>query len=300
VKTFLLALLITILLIVPSRANWGAGGCGPVGPVGVPQAAEYVWFKAKGGYTLHYAGVQIGAYVVKDRAYFKLLPGPTWEPGECPAQLPPGVCQCPGGCVCPPDNCQCDPDNCPCQKKRHESLTGLPPGGVETDKIRPNRHSVNGKDCSRKEMLDAIKKAEVPNDQGKLRLVVIGSEDQTKPILEQLKTLPEAQDFLITAYTPDHWAVKDSGLTAGHAFSIVALTPDGTVLHRQNDCEGGIVALAEALRDAKDGYNGTSDPDRRKSDPLAALIEKVKATPPEHLGLLALIAYLLWKYWKGK
>lgn len=300
-KTYLLALLIAVCLIVPGLANWGSGDCGPVGPAGNFFApAEYVWLPAPGGYTLWYGNVQIGACVVKDRAYFRLLPGPTWERGESPVQLPAGVCRCPDECVCPPNSCNCDPINCKCRKRQASLIEQLPKGGVETDKIRPGKRSINGRDCTKAELIAEVRKAAIPADQHLLRLVVIGSEARTTPILADLEKIPESKDFIVSTFPPNAWQVQDSGLAAGQPFSISVLTPSGAVLHRQSDYEGGISSLAEALRNAKDDYRADLSPDRRKSDPISALTKKIETVSGETWMLLGVAGFLLLKlYRKG-
>lgn len=305
-KSLFLAVLAGSMLVVSSHASWGIGGCGPVGPA--PVAQGYSWLQSgPGQFALMLDGRQIGGLRASDCTYFNLMPDGTWQEATCPTDLPPGVapvkkccpakgCKCGGYCHCTKDK-KCCPD-CPCggSEKRVESEL---PTGVEPDKVEADKHVVNGRSCSKREVMDAIKKATVPSDQNKLRLVLIGSQDATEAILRDLKGIPDAADFLTTAYTPDHWAVRDNGLANGKPFSIVVLTPDGTPLHRQWDYSGGVQALAEALRDAKAGYDPSKDPDLRKRDPIASLTnllrEKLQEVPTEVWVGLAIGAFLLYR-----
>ena len=272
------AFLVATLLAVPSRASWGSDGCGPVGP-GSPSAAPgYQWRPTQGvrEVGLYRDNVQIGAVRLSDRLYFaRPEPGVWYGPCEPPVALPPNLCQCPDGCNCP------DPTDCHCPKATPAAGANLPPDGVQADKVEANKHCVNGRQCSKEELIAAIKKAAIPTDQNKLRLTIIGPADLTAPVAKDIAGLPEASQYLVKEYTPDNWAVKDVGLTGGHAFSIVLQSPDGKELHRQSDYQGGIAALAEALREGSAGYDPGKTPDLRSHDPIEVLKKYAAEVPTE-------------------
>lgn len=299
-RPFSLAFLVGILLALPSQAGWQ--------PVGPDYPSQYTWLQSQedpDAFALLLNGRQAGAFYASQSVYYALLPNGAWQVAECPVEAPAGTypdkCLC---CrICRKSDCRCSPSNkcwpgCHCgEKKQVESDL---PTGVDVNKVESDKHSVNGRSCSKEDVLEALQKAQVPSDQNKLRLVLIGEQNATDAILGDLKGIPEAADFQVTAYTPDHWAVKDTGLSAGKPFSIVVLTPDGTVLHRQWDYDGGVQALADALRDAKQGYDPSKDADLRKRDPIAdavkVVVEKVKSVPNEVWIILAVVgAFLLYQ-----
>lgn len=291
-KPFLLAALAALSLAPCALAQWGDCSMEPVGPTA---PIQYRWIKyAPGEFALLADSRQIGAYRAKDHAYFALLPSGQWQYTECPAALPEGVCRCPGGCKCPPDDCHCDPTNCPCKT---EVKAAVPPDGVNREKVEASKgkHYHNGREVSRDALLDAIKKAAIPADQSRLRLTLIGPDADTKAILSDLKGLPEAADLVIAAYPPDAWQVSRNGLAAGRTFSIVLQAPDGRVLHRQWDYEGGVKSLSGAIQTAKGDYDAARDPDRRSRGALTEISQKFKAVPPEGWLLLAALAYLYFR-----
>lgn len=299
-RSFSLAFLVGVLLALPSQAGWQM--------VGPDYPSQYTWLQSQedpDAFALLLNGRQIGAFYVSQSVYYALLPNGAWQVAETPVDLPASArkccpakgCHCRGNCHCTKDK-KCCPD-CPCGDSEQHVESDLPTG-VDVNKVESGKHSVNGKSCSKQDVLEALQKAQVPSDQNKLRLVLIGEQNATDAILGDLKGIPEVADFQVTAYTPDHWAVKDTGLAGGKPFSIVVLTPDGTVLHRQWDYDGGVQALTDALRDAKQGYDPSKDADLRKHDPIAdavkAVVEKVKSVPNEVWWIaLAVGAFLLYQ-----
>lgn len=141
--------------------------------------------------------------------------------------------------------------------------------GVDSRKIATKEtFHLEGRICSRAEALEAIKRVKVasgiPTDADATRITVIGTEAQTKTVMDDLDKAPELQwlkgNAIVQAYTPDHWRIIDGGFVNTGTPTIYAQSPDGVVLWRQDNYEGGANALSQALRDRVPGYDPTKDP----------------------------------------
>jgi hypothetical protein len=191
------------------------------------------------------------------------------------------------GCtVCQP--CGCDPCSCASpERQRREQTDSFPrwqTHGVNQEKICDHeRCTLNGK---------AAGDTRLPDDAKRNRLVIIGSEQEQKKVLDDLNQhsllAPLALDLVVRNYTPDHWHVAKAGfVTNGHP-TIYLQAPDGKVLHRSNGYPGP-EKLAEAIRRAKPNYDPAKDPDLTKTPSASS----VSGLPFYVLGAAALVYYLL-------
>lgn len=140
--------------------------------------------------------------------------------------------------------------------------------GVNLSATKPGTHySVNGKEVSQEEAdLRIASKVSLLGDPAdtRKRVVVIGSDEATKPVLSGFKSNPElnALDkvYVVSAWRPDDWQVARSGFVIDGMPTIYLMQHDGKVLYRRDDFECGPTGLAEALRDADPDYKPESDP----------------------------------------
>ncbi len=232
--------------------GWGQRGCGPVGP---------------------------------------LMQPPVYMPA--PVLLNPGR----GGCCS--DQCVCgcnDGGDCPCTGRKAPPpppapKPEVPPAPVPKVEAPPERPANFGVDRSRLPEGECCTVCGIPvstalgrrlvagggtldDDSGRWHLTVIGTETECVPVLRDLASHPALATWrdrlLVQAYRAADWAVANIGLaTHGHPSIVVQTAPDahgrGTVLHRQEDYQGGAEALAEALRHADPNYRPEADPDRRQA-----------------------------------
>jgi hypothetical protein len=136
------------------------------------------------------------------------------------------------------------------------------------------RYIYDGKTITEKEALDLMDDPTITDDSGFLRLTVIGPEAERKPVLSDIDTNPLLTKYkgrlVIQDYDPTRWEMSCGFVTQGHP-TIYVQTPDGKVLHRQDDYRDGADGLAVALRRADPKYNPHGDPDLRKeADPSPA------------------------------
>lgn len=149
-------------------------------------------------------------------------------------------------------------------------------------------YKLNGQYVTREQAVAAVEGKDLPNDRDKLRLTIIGSEadrkrvlaDLDRPELAALKAL-----YVVQAYPPDHWAVKEAGFVCEGSPVVYLQRPDGTVLHKQTDARGP-EQLAQAIRRADPAYDPKLDPDlnAKPKTPeggtgLSGVIEWAKSLP---------------------
>lgn len=142
--------------------------------------------------------------------------------------------------------------------------------GLVRDKLTGGeRYLHKGKEISRQQVRRMLS-ATVPDDAGRLRLTVIGSEAQRRQVVDDLAKSPALAEWrgalAVQAYPPEHWAVAQAGFVTTGMPTIYLQAPDGVVLHRQDDYQGGAEALAVALRKADPNYRPERDRDRRLAD----------------------------------
>lgn len=140
-------------------------------------------------------------------------------------------------------------------------------GGVEWDKVQDERARImmGKREISRAEAMRLVE-GDVPDDGGKLRLTIIGPEADRKKVLAALDQPPLSEfksRFVIQAYDPSDWAVKNYGFVTSGKPTIYVQMPSGKVLHRQ-DTYTTAEELAAAIRKADPGYDPKKDPDARK------------------------------------
>lgn len=136
--------------------------------------------------------------------------------------------------------------------------------GLQHDRFGPGgpsveAYSLNGQAIDRFAGSQALA-AKLPDDRKLLRLTLIGSKEFTAPILSDLQRPPLADvrdRVLVQTYTPEAWAVKDSGFKGGNQIYLQA--PAGKVLAREETYPGAEV-LAGAIREADKSYRPELDP----------------------------------------
>lgn len=155
--------------------------------------------------------------------------------------------------------------------------------GVETERLSGEpryvlEDSAGTHELTRSAAHDLVS-SKLEDDTGKLRITVIGPAEDRKRVVQDLTAkLPDIANWAIVRdYPPDHWAVAESFVTSGKP-TIYCQAPAGQVLHRQDGYEGGIDALATALRKAKN-YDPKKDPDLRQPASPFKDIDLVKLAP---------------------
>jgi hypothetical protein len=163
--------------------------------------------------------------------------------------------------------------------------------GIDLDKLHQGRrYALNGREVTAAEAkarLSSPSRAAIPDDSAKARLTVIGPPEATSPVRNDLvqhpALAPWREALLVQCYPPEHWAVARAGFVTTGRPTIYLQSPDGAVLHRQDDYAGGPVALAAALRRADPRYRPERDRDRRLPNLFPAL-------PRVPLGVVGLVA----------
>jgi hypothetical protein len=248
-----------ILLALPTYAHaqpCGPNGCPvPIIPAPAPKA-EYRWIQSPTDprrIYLYQGAVQLGGYDL-DQHYYRPIQGDAWgEVGEPP--IPP-----------------------PCF-------------GVASDRLAEKpRYTLNGRAVEPNRAYEAMSKG-LTDDSGKLRLTIIGSEEQRRQVRRDLDADPtfaaERERFAVRDYPPDHWSLRPGFILAGDP-TIYCQAPDGRVLHRQDDYHGGIGPLLAALRQTRKDYDPKKDPDLRAPN---LKIDPQKLAPLAFVGALAVIAF---------
>lgn len=280
----LLALLSAWLALPLSDTNggWGYGGCSAVGRV---QAAspEWTWKYADTEFGYHgylyrhgklygfwdYTNSRWLPVVAGTPMPFKRMPNPCGE--GCPCDQCGDDCKCSAGNVCS-ESCEC----VAAEKARRAPIEQN--FGINLSKMTPDTgktvYRYKGAEIPRVQAHHAVE-GSLPDDAGKLRLTAIGDKAAREQVAKDVttsKAFEKLRDSLIVKdYAPDHWAVKDMGYVASGRPTIYLQAPDGKVLHRQDDYDGGPEALAaavekvEAIRKPDPKYNAKTDPDLRKS-----------------------------------
>ena len=173
------------------------------------------------------------------------------------------------------------------------SASGLPQGRlpvVEQDGVQnfgidrfglngsAERITLDGREITHSEASQILQAGSLADDSGKLRLTVIGAEADRRRVLDDLKgpLADIAAQCLVQDYPPDHWAVARTGFYTAGKPTIYVQTPDGTVLHRQDDYMDGAEGLRlafEQLRKPDPDYRPDKDPDLRR--PVRGLLSRV-------------------------
>ena len=170
--------------------------------------------------------------------------------------------------------------------------------GITQEKIRDGDHyNLNGREVSKEQIQQVLGDGEhqVPDDSRKMRLTVIGDPNWRSIVEEDLPRHPALmpwKDKIVAAwYPPNHWAIARQGFRTCGQPTLYLQAPNGTVLHRQDDYQGGAEALAEVLRKLDPRYKPEKDRDRRKLDLARWLPFKIPWSVP--LLLLSAAALLV-------
>ena len=149
-----------------------------------------------------------------------------------------------------------------------------PSFGVDDSRLDGrDRYHLAGREVARGEVLKAIAGPNWP-DVHRWRVTVIGQGRQV--VLHDFAThaalAPWRDRCLVRGYEAGHWHLEPGFVTSGKP-TIYVQSSDGTVLHRQDDYEGGPEALAAALaaahqatqlRKPRPDYKPEADLDRRR------------------------------------
>ncbi|MBX9677510.1 MAG: hypothetical protein K2X38_02020 [Gemmataceae bacterium] len=241
--------LFLLLLALPTLVHaqpCGPGGC-PV-PIIPAAKAEYRWVQSPEDpqrIYLYQGAAQLGGYDL-DRHYYRPLLGEGW--GEA-----------------------CEPPISP------------PCFGVSADRLAEKpRYSLNGRTVDPNRAYEAVSKG-LTDDSGKLRVTIIGSDEKRRQVRSDLEAEPtfaaERERFAVRDYPPDHWSLRPGFVVTADP-TIYCQSPDGKVLHRQDDYIGGAATLLAALRQTRNDYDPKKDPDLRTSRNL----------DPQKLAPFALLA----------
>ena len=147
------------------------------------------------------------------------------------------------------------------------------------------RITLGGREISRSEATRILQAGSLDDDSGKLRLTVIGAEADRRRVLDDLNgpLADIADQCLVQDYAPDHWAVAKAGFYTAGKPTIYVQSPDGTVLHRQDDYADGAEGFRQAferLRKPDPNYRPDKDRDlRRPADGLLSRLIGVLARP---------------------
>lgn len=197
-----------------------------------PAAEEYRWLRWDQDPTrvyLYKGKKQIGAYDLDEHYYRELLNERTgeWAPNSKPPISPPVF-------------------------------------GVDTDKLpRQESYRLNGNEV-RKDVAMEVLANGLNDDTSKLRVTVVDPDQKGRQqIVEDLRKIPEGESFAVREYDPKAWELSSGFSTTGTP-TIYFQAPNGKVLHRQDDYQGGAAPTIEALRKAKASYDPKMDPDLRK------------------------------------
>lgn len=168
--------------------------------------------------------------------------------------------------------------------------------GVDLSKIPAGpSYQIKGKDTTKAQVMEALENG-IPDDRGKMRLTVIGSQEERARVQKDLAA-PEnsavAQRAVLWSVPPDHWSLKDN--VTGQAMFYTAANPTlyltdarGKVLLRRDGYQGG--QDFQFIRKAVSDYDAKKDPTGASGNPLLDMLNKV---PWVALGGLALLVFLL-------
>jgi hypothetical protein len=203
-------------------------------------------------------------------------------------------------CCC--EDCKCDP--CHCGEKSpvvqaQEDAT-LPNYGLDIERIKSNSkdfdYSINGKRCSKRQAMDAIAGDGIVDDSTHLRLSVIGTEAECKPIVDDVAGDKfKGLNFTFQSYRPDDVMVKEIGLHPGKP-AVYLQQPDGKVLARW-ESYAGPEQTAGAIRKADPNYDPLKDPNPDKPAPVLPSLPNIDLSklPGWIWGIVAFIAMSIFK-----
>ncbi len=146
--------------------------------------------------------------------------------------------------------------------------------GVDWDRIKAGNdesYKIRGAEVPASEVYAALGgDANVPDDGKTARLVVLGSADARRQLLDDWSKSPLLSAFksklIVQAYPPEHWHVSEVGYKALGDPTIYLVDSAGKAKHLQTDYDGP-VQLAAALRQADPSFDPAKVPDLRKGGP---------------------------------
>jgi len=176
--------------------------------------------------------------------------------------------------------------------------------GVDLDKLSSKtRYLFNGKEVSREVALAAVSAPSLPDESRKLRLTIIGNEQDRKRVLDDLERHPALlkwkDQLVVFATGPDNPVLATTRLVTSGSPSITIQAPDGKVLARNKDGSyPGPEVLSDAIARAAKPYSPDKDPYLKPqgiSDWLSSMLKSLSLdkVPPIAwvLGGLALLLY---------
>lgn len=290
-------ILAALALCYPTLASWGGGSCATVvAPVlSVPARLTPAWEWKSGRDTdqvhLYRGGRQVGTYRLDLGKYFP-FDGNSWgEACDPPSPVPGWAVKTTSHCQCC-NECECDTDPCPCKQTARPCKQGCKCVAVAKGDLPAKDAMKNfGLDLKgwREEPRQALPLFEggVPDDAHKLRVTVIGLDEDRRKVLLDLESSPVKDLVVVNAYPPTHWAVQNLGFKTDGRPTVYVQAPDGRVLHRQDEYRGKD-KLVEAIRKADPNYRPDRDPDLN-APPLKIDLESLKAWWPLALGAVVLL-----------
>jgi len=193
---------------------------------------------------LYSNSVQVGVYKVPERVYLSLDASGDFKESELPTPVPNSYLEL-----------------FPIKKIANYGID------LSEMKGRPESYYHNGRSITKESALLLMGTQGIPDDSDFIRVTVIGSEAIRKKVRDDLQNDPALLDFrfitVVQDYPKDHWAVSNIGYEVNGDIAIYVQSPDGTVVHRQNDYTDGAVGLATALRKVDSSYRKGGDPDLR-------------------------------------
>lgn len=197
--------------------------------------------------------VQVGVYKIPERIYLEITPTGDFKTSELPTPIPEKYL-----------------DLFPIKKIANYGID------LSEMKGRPESYYHNGRAITKESALLLMGNTGIPDDSQFLRLTVIGPDEIRKQIREDLLNSPELKDFrsitVVQDYPANHWSVTGVGFELTGEVAIYVQSPDGTVLHKQNDYKDGAPGLAAALRKVDPSHRRGGDPDLRETFNGALLV----------------------------
>lgn len=328
----LLFSLISVTFVpIPSRAQWGPGGCRPVGPffqplMVAPQHA-YVpssdidgWYRGtdRTGATCYYYlrnNKVVGGYCPVSLLY-RTYDGTTWSASSIriPRGLPaydhlspvankPAATPRPTATVEPEPKVEPKPEPKvePVSKDEVADSTELPTGVVKSELGKHGtRYLISEKGVTREVDRDkAIERlepyvrtgGELTDDSKKPRLTLIGPKADRERALAELPAELKTK-WLVQSYEPTDWAIKNYGFVTTGTPTIYLQEPSGKVMFRQDAYEGP--KTWDAVRKADPTYDPNKDPNGKPS-PLIPTSGSV----PTWVWIVGGAALLYWLF-KGQ
>lgn len=193
---------------------------------------------------LYHNSVQVGVYKVPERVYLEMDAKGDFKQSTLPTPIPDKYL-----------------DLFPIKKIANY--------GIDLSEMRgrPESYYHNGRSITKESALLLMGTQGIPDDSEFIRITVIGPDSIRKRVRDDLYNDPALSDFraitVVQDYPKDHWAVNGVGFELTTEVAIYVQSPDGTVIHRQDDYADGAIGLATALRKVDSNRRKGGDPDLR-------------------------------------